>query len=523
MSLNLAALLEESARKYPTKTAIISEDQKLSYAELNRLANKFANALQGLGVSPGDKVALMLPNVPYFPVCYYGILKLGAVGVPLNSLFKGAEVGRCLRDSDSVALVAWGDFVEEAGEGFAEAGVCRHLMVINPLGRTALPEGALSLAALLAEASPAFNIRQTAPDDTALIIYTTGTMGRPKGIEYTHFGFLVNAQTIARDVLKATPDDAFLTAIPLCLGMGNVAMNMAVYAGASNTLLPRFEPQKALEAIQRDRVTITTAVPTVYFRLLNYQEADRYELTSLRLCRSGGASMPIEAMQAFEEKYKGAIILRNYGLTEGLTVASERPGRPRKPGSVLPLPGVELRIVDDGDNEVAQGELGELVVRSPSLMKGYYKRPDATAEVLRHGWLRTGDIGYVDEDGYLFVVGRKDDAILRGGYNIYPREIEEVLYGHPAIAEATVVGMPDPDLGNEVKAFVTLKDGHQISEEEIIAFCRERLAAYKYPRHVEILSAMPKGPSGKILKKRLRDSAHGGAKPQETSQGGDAK
>jgi long-chain acyl-CoA synthetase len=516
MSLNFAALLEESARRYPAKAAIISEDQKLSYAELNRLANKVANALQGLGVTPGDKVALMLPNVPYFPICYYGILKLGAVVVPLHFLFKGAEVGRCLRDSDSVALVAGDDFVEEAGEGFAEAGGCRHLIVINPLGRTALPEGALSLDALMAEASPAFNIKQTAPDDPASILYTSGTMGRPKGIEWTHFSFLVHAQALVRDVLKATPDDAFLTAVPLCLGMGNMALTFAVYAGASNTLLPRFEPQKALEAIHRDRVTITTAVPTVYVRLLNYQDADRYDLTSLRLCRSGGAPMPIEVMKAFEEKYEGAIILQTYGLSEGMTVASDVPGRPRKPGSVgLPLPGVELRIVDGEDNEVVQGELGELVVRSPTMMKGYHKRPDATAEVLRHGWLHTGDIGYVDEDGYLFVVSRKDDAILRGGHNIYPREIEEVLYGHPAIAEAAVLGMPDPDLGKEVKAFVTLKDGYQISEEDIIAFCRERLAAYKYPRHIEILSTMPKSPSGKILKKRLRNSTHGGAKPQE--------
>jgi long-chain acyl-CoA synthetase len=505
--LNLAMLLELSARRNPGKVAVILDDIKLRYAELNGAANKIANGLVGLGVKPGEKVAIMLPNTPHFIMCYFGILKTGAAVVPLNVLFKRHEVEYHLDDSDAVALIVWEGFLGEAAEGFAKAKGCRNLIVAQmPGSTTQLPEGALPLSALMADTAPVFDTVQTMPDDTAVILYTSGTTGRPKGAELSHANMLFNTMSCAEKLMNVQPDEVGLATLPLFHSFGQTCvMNNMLYAGATITLLPRFEPQKALEVMARDKVTYFAGVPTMYFYLLNFPGADQYDLSSLRISCSGGAAMPVEVMHAFNKKYN-VTILEGYGLSETSPVASfNHPDRDPKPGSIgTPIWGVEMRCVDAEGKEVPAGELGEIVIRGHNVMKGYYKRPDATAESIRGGWFYTGDVAYKDADGYFFIKDRVKDMIIRGGFNVYPREIEEVLYAHPAIAEAAVIGMPDTALGEEIKAVVAFKPGQTAEPQAIIDYCKERLAAYKYPRSVEIRDTLPKTATGKILKRELK-------------------
>jgi long-chain acyl-CoA synthetase len=500
-------LLEQSARRNPGKVAVILDDMKLRYAEVNGAANKIANGLAGLGVKPGDKVALMLPNTPHFVICYYAILKMGATVVPLNVLFKRHEVEYHLEDSDAVALIVWEGFLAEAAEGFAGAQGCKHLVVAQAPGSTAaLPEGALPLGGLMADTSPAFDTVQTMPDDTAVILYTSGTTGRPKGAELSHFNMFFNAYISAEKVIGLGEDEVGLAALPLFHSFGQTCvMNTQIYGGGTITLLPRFEPQKALEVMARDGVTVFAGVPTMYFYLLNFPGADQYGLSALRRCVSGGSAMPVEVMRAFNQKYN-VTILEGYGLSETSPVASfNQLDRPPKPGSIgRPIWGVEMRCVDSEGRTVPAGELGEIAIRGHNVMKGYYKRPDATAEAIRGGWFYTGDVAYEDEDGYFFIKDRVKDMIIRGGFNVYPREIEEVLYAHPAIAEAAVIGIHDTALGEEIKAVVAFKPGQSATEQEIVAYCKERLAAYKYPRSVEIRETLPKTATGKILKRELK-------------------
>lgn len=505
--LNLAMLLEISARRDPGKVAVIFDDMKLRYAEVNGAANKIANGLVGLGVRPGDKVALMLPNTPHFVICYYAVLKLGATVVPLNVLFKRHEVAYHLDDSDAVALIVWEGFLSEAAEGFGQAKRCHSLIVAQAPGSSAaLPDGALPLNALMADTSPVFDTHQTMPDDTAVILYTSGTTGRPKGAELSHANMVFNTMTCAEKLMAISRDEVALAALPLFHSFGQTCvMNNMLYAGATITLMTRFEPQKALEVLARDRVTYFAGVPTMYFYLLNFPDAGKYDLAALRICCSGGSAMPVEVMHAFNKKYN-VTILEGYGLSETSPVASfNHPGRDPKPGSIgTPIWGVEMRCVDAEGREVPVGELGEIVIRGHNVMKGYYKRADASAEAIRDGWFFSGDVAYRDEDGYFFIKDRVKDMIIRGGFNVYPREIEEVLYGHPAIAEAAVIGIHDAALGEEIKAVVAFKPGQDAAAQAIIDYCKERLAAYKYPRSVEIRDTLPKTATGKILKRELK-------------------
>lgn len=505
--LNLALLLEQSARKDPGKLAVIMDDNKLRYAELNGAANKVANALTKMGVQKGDKVALMLPNTPHFPICYYGILKAGATVVPLNVLFKSNEVQYHLEDSDAVALIAWEGFLGEAADGFRRAETCHNLVVVQAPGGTGeLPEDAASFNQLLADNSPSFDTVQTRPDDTAVILYTSGTTGRPKGAELSHFNMFFNAMTSATRVISLEPSDIGLAVLPLFHSFGQTCvMNALIYAGGTITLLPRFEPVKAAEVIQRDKVTLFAGVPTMYFYLLNHPAVAGYDFGSLRRCVSGGSAMPVEVMHAFNNKY-GVTILEGYGLSETSPVASFNDlNKPTKPGSIgTPIWGVEMRAVDAEGNAVPTGELGEIVIRGHNVMKGYYKRSEATAEAIRNGWFHTGDLARIDEEGSFFIVDRVKDMVIRGGFNVYPREIEEVLYGHPAVAEAAVIGVPDQALGEEVKAVVALKPNQSVEQQELIEYCKERLAAYKYPRSIEFRESLPKTATGKILKRELK-------------------
>ncbi len=486
---NLADLLTLAAERHGDRIALKLDDQEVNYAFLEEAASRVAGLLKAKGLEPGDRVGIMLPNVPYFAVVYYGILRAGGVVVPMNVLLKGREVEFYLSDSGAKVLFAWHGFAEATEDAPAE------VILVAP--------GEFEQLVIAAE--PSRENVDRAGDDTAVILYTSGTTGTPKGAELTHDNLRTNCEVTAKTLAQLTEDDVVLGALPLFHSFGQTCgLNAAISAGACLSMIPRFDPVKALEIVQRDKVTVFEGVPTMYHAILNVHRRDDYDVSSLRLCISGGSAMPVEVMRGFEKAFD-CKVLEGYGLSETSPVASfNHPDRDRKPGSIgTPIEGVEMRALDDDGAEVEQGGVGEIAIRGHNVMKGYWNRPDATAEVLDgDGWFRTGDMATVDEDGYFFIVDRKKDMIIRGGYNVYPREIEEVLYEHPAISEAAVVGIPDDAMGEEVGAAVVLKS--EAGADDIRAFVKERVAAYKYPRQVWFLDELPKGPTGKILKREIK-------------------
>jgi long-chain acyl-CoA synthetase len=499
MSLNLGTILQAAAADRPKHAALRMDDRVLTYAQLDRAARGVATSLRARGIQPGDKVALLIPNVPEFTIAYYGILYAGGAIVPINVLAAAPEVAYFLADSEARLLIAHPLFAAPATAGAAEAGVPLVLAGGGP-GAGTLEE--------MQEAEPIAALFATPADQTAVILYTSGTTGKPKGAELTHSNLFVNCAFVVPKLAPPQAADEYVTlaTLPLFHSFGQtVIQNGTIAAGGTFTLLPRFDPKKCFEILERDRVTILAGVPTMYFALLHHEQERDYNLTSLQCCFTGGAPMPVEVMSAFERRF-GVMILEGFGLSETSPVASfSMLDRERKAGSIgYPVWGVEMGIVDEHDNLLPDGERGEIVIRGHNIMKGYWKRPDANKETLRNGWFHSGDIGFRDADGCYFIVDRKKDMILRGGFNVYPREVEEVLYAHPCIAEAAVIGIAHESHGEEVKAVVALKIGATASAEEIIVFCKERLAAYKYPRTVEFIDALPKGPTGKILKRELR-------------------
>jgi long-chain acyl-CoA synthetase len=493
MGLNLASIVVDSAVRTPAGAAVRLGDLTLTYAELDERSARLAALLRERGLRPGDRVGVMLPNVPEFPVAYYGVLRAGGVVVPMNVLLKRREISFYLEDSGTTLLLAWHGFCDEARDGAADAGV--ELIEVEPEG----------FAELLAAQEPAEGMAETAEGDTAVILYTSGTTGKPKGAELTHFNLSRNADIASRTTCVISEGDIVLGTLPLFHSFGQtVSMNASLRVGATLTLVPRFDPGEALATMARDRVTHFYGVPTMYGALLHHPGREEFDTSALRTCITGGASMPVEVLRGFEEAF-GCVVLEGYGLSETSPVASSsHPGMERKPGSIgTPLEEVEMRVVDEDDNEVAQGEVGEIVIRGHNIMKGYWQRPEATAEAMRGGWFHSGDMARVDEDGYFFIVDRKKDLIIRGGYNVFPREVEEVLYEHPKIREAAVLGIPHEQLGEEVAAAVVLHDGEQLEPEEVSAYVKERIAAYKYPRAVWFLDDLPKGPTGKILKREI--------------------
>jgi long-chain acyl-CoA synthetase len=490
---NLAEFLAETARRHPDRPALRLGTDVTSYAELDDRSARAAALLRDLGVRPGDRVALMLPNVPEFVVLYYGILRAGGIVVPMNPLLKARETDYHLDDSGARLLFEWHLAPGEGALGAAAAGV-RHLAVE--------PD---AFAALLAGYEPDPEPAVAADDDVAVLLYTSGTTGRPKGAALTHAGLRHNTRVNATTVQRVGPDDVVVGCLPLFHIFGQTCtMNVAVYAGASLTLIPRFEPQAVLDAIARDRATVFEGVPTMYATLLLHPGAADADVSTLRMCISGGASLPVEILHGFERRF-GCMVLEGFGMSETSPVVSfNHPDRPRKAGSIgTPIEDVEVRLLDDKGRDVPEGEVGELAVRGPGLMKGYWNRPAETAAAVPDGWLRTGDLARRDQDGYLYIVDRKKDLIIRGGYNVYPREVEEVLHEHPAVGLAAVVGVPDERLGEEVGAAVVLRPGARATAEELRDFAKERLAAYKYPRRVWLVDALPTGPSGKILKREI--------------------
>jgi long-chain acyl-CoA synthetase len=497
MPLNLASLLTDSAGRAPAAPAVRLGEVELSYAELDGRSARLATLLRERGVERGDRVGVMLPNVPEFPVAYYGVLRAGAIVVPMNVLLKRREVAFYLEDSGAKLLLAWHAFAEEARAGAAGAGA--ELVEVEPA----------AFAALLAEREPDPGVAETADDDIAVLLYTSGTTGKPKGAELTHANLWRNADVASRTTCEIAAGNVVLGALPLFHSFGQtVAMNASFKVGACLALVPRFDPGEALATMQRDGVTHFYGVPTMFGALLHHPGRERFDTSALRTCITGGASMPVEVLRGFEQAF-GAIVLEGYGLSETSPVASSNhPEMERKPGSIgTPIEGVEMRVVDEDGLEVAQGEVGEIVIRGHNIMKGYWQRPEATAEAMRGGWFHSGDMARVDEDGYFYIVDRKKDLIIRGGYNVYPREVEEVLYEHPKIREAAVVGVPHDEWGEEIGAAVVLHEGEQLSPEEVSAYVKDRIAAYKYPRVVWFLDDLPKGPTGKILKREIETPA----------------
>ena len=489
---NLAANLAGSATRHGERIALKLDETEIPYAALDAAGARVAGLLRARGLQAGARIGLMLPNVPQFAVIYYGVLRAGGVIVPMNPLLKSREVEFYLSDSEADLLFVWHGFAAEAEQGAAAAGV--EAIVVTP--------GAFER--LLGSVEPAGEVVDVAGEDTAVILYTSGTTGKPKGAELTHDNLGRNVQ-VAIDLLGLHSEDVVLGALPLFHAFGQTcAMNAAVASGAMLSLIARFDPTHALEIIERDRVTAFEGVPTMYSAMLHVPDAERYDAASLRVCISGGAAMPVEVMRAFEEKF-GCTVLEGYGLSETSPMASfNHPDRERKPGSIgTPVAGVQMKIVNDQGEELAQGEPGEIVIRGHNVMKGYWKRPEATAEAIRDGWFHSGDIGRIDADGYFFVVDRKKELIIRGGYNVYPREIEEVIYEHPDVREAAVIGIAHSELGEEVGAAVVLKPGATATEAEIRDHVKSNVAAYKYPRQVWFVDELPKGATGKIQKREI--------------------
>ncbi len=521
-TLNLASIIEHHARLAPEKEAVVFADRRLSYGALNSLANRVAGALVKMGIEPGDKVALLCPNVPYFPIVYYGILKAGATVVPLGVLFKPREIKYHLEDSDAKALFVFEGTDElpmatMAKEAFEQVDTCRQMIVMcaDPASDSPFSDHR-SYAELISGQPDSFETVPTAADDTAAILYTSGTTGQPKGAELTHLNIFLNAVTtysIHLPVLDFTDGEqkTALITLPLFHTTGQtVQMNTNLYGGNRIVLLPRFEPAATLETMETEKVNFWVGVPTMYWALLKHVEATGIDISKitrhLKVCSSGGAPMPVEVMKDFKKVF-GVRVMEGYGLSETSPLATfnhfEKPSRPGFVGQNIF--GVDVKCVDENDNEVPPGTRGEVVIRGHNVMKGYYKRPEATAEAFRNGWFHSGDIGIMDEEGYLQIVDRTKDMIIRGGYNIYPRELEEVMMTHEAVSLVAVIGVPDERLGEEVKVFIVRKQGAQLTEDEFISWCREQFAANKYPRYVEFRDELPIGGTGKILKRALKE------------------
>ncbi len=507
-------ILEDSAKRYPAKVAFTFMDTSLTYAQVNAAASKVANGLKAIGMQAGDKVALSCLNLPAFPIIYFGIIKAGAVVVPLSVLLKKEEIAYHLKDSDAKAYCCFTGTAElPMGENgyaaFKNTISCKYFFMIMPDDEMPSSiEGTSTLSNLMEGQAPQFDMYRSNAEDTCVIIYTSGTTGRPKGAELSHSNLVFNA-IISCGLMNTNPNDVALIVLPLfhIFGM-TVMMNALVYKGGSSVLLPRFDAATVFRLMQKNKVTIFAGVPTMYWGLLNCIDTSLdYDniAATLKICLSGGASLPVQVLKDFEKRFNVPII-EGYGMSEGSPVVTfNQLEIGRKPGSIgTTVWGVDVKLVNTEGKDVPVGEKGELLYRGHNVMKGYYKKPEETALALQNGWMHSGDIAIKDEDDFYYIVDRTKDMIIRGGFNIYPREIEEVMIQHEAVSLVAVIGIAHEEMGEEVKAFVVLKENHSIAAADLIAWTKERVAAYKYPRHIEFLTALPVSATGKILKKELR-------------------
>jgi long-chain acyl-CoA synthetase len=491
---NLGLYLTESADRYPHDAALRCEGVTTTYSQLADCVCRFGEFLVRQGIKPGDRVGVMLPNRPEFVVVFHSVLHEGAVVVPMNPLQSAREVAFFLSSTGAKMLFFTPECAAAATAGALAAGVC------------ALAIDAEALAEHTAGIAGFPRPLPRAADDTAVIVHTSGTTGVPKGAQLTHGNLSRNQAVVAGSLLDLKPDDVVMGCLPLFHVFGmTCGLLAAMSVGATLALLPRFDPAQALRMIAAERVTIFEGVPTMYVAMLAAADRNDVDVSSLRVCVSGGAAMPVEVLRAFEDRF-GCTVLEGYGLSEtSPAVCFNHPDRERKVGSIgTPIDGVQMRIVDDDGNNVPVGTPGEIQVRGHNVMKGYWNLPNATEAAIKDSWFCTGDIGRVDEDGFYYIVDRKKDLIIRGGYNVYPREVEEALHEHPAVADAVVIGMPHDSLGEEVGAAVVLKHDASVEPEELGRFVKSRVAAYKYPRRIWFVDSLPTGPTGKVLRREVQ-------------------
>lgn len=495
--LSLASILAESARRTPHKTAVIEHtpagDVPVSYADLWRDARRYAAGLAAQGLGPGSRVALVAPNVTDFVRAYYGILALGGVVIPIPTLLNADEATYLVQHSGAQAVLHHELFAEIGGAAAAAAGV-----------------PAWSIADFAPDAEPLAAHAGREAEDAAVIFYTSGTTGRPKGAVLTHLNLVMNATANAFDANPFLRDDVVMGCLPLFHTFGqSVSMNATFRVGATLLLQPRFEPRAAIELMTTQRATLFFGVPTMYVQLLEAARSGEQELPQLRDCISGGASLPVAVLEDFEKTF-GTRVFEGYGLSETSPTATvNQPWFGTRPGTVgHPIWGVEVEVaaetVEDRIELLPTGELGEIVIRGHNVFAGYLDDPEATATAIVDGWFRTGDIGLKDAEGFISIVDRKKDLIIRGGFNVYPREVEEVLVRHPAVAQVAVIGVADAERGEEICAVVVPVEGSTVSADELVEWARERLGRHKYPRRVEVVAELPLGPSHKVLKRELR-------------------
>lgn len=507
--MNLAVLGERNIESFGAYTALHFEGRDYTNVEILGEARRLATALTNIGVRNGDRVGVMLPNVPTVGACYGAILRMGAVSMPMVFLLAVPEIRHIVTDSEAAVVFTSPEFYPKIAEASEDLENPPKVIVVGD----PVPEApnVYSYQHILTEANEDHPIVHKQPDETAVIMYTSGTTGRPKGVMLSHGNLLFNAENTA-GVVDLHEGDVGIGCLPLAHLFGMGASILANLFKTKNVLLRWFTAEGFFDAVNAHRATSSALVPTMVSYMLAHPDFDTVDWSSLRYVVVAAAPVPVELAEEFEKR-TGARVLEGYGLTEtSPTVSLVRMEDPRKPGSCgRPVPNVEVAILDEDDKPIPAGETGEVCIKGPNIMKGYYKLPDATAEAMRSGWFHSGDMGHLDEDGFLYITERKKDLIIRGGFNIYPRDVEEVLYAHGAVQEAAVVGMPDASFGEEVKAYVVLRPGAIASEAELMEFCRERLAKYKTPKSVVFLDALPKNPIGKIMKKELRDLAKGEA------------
>ena len=503
--LNIANLVRETAQRLPDKPALIFHDQPVKYAEVDREIDRAAAGFASLGVKPGDRVAVLVHNIPHFVYAYQGLLRAGGVMIPLNTMYTAEEVGYIVADADARAIVVAEPFAATVDGIRDTLPMLEHVVVAG----TRAPVGAMTWEQMVGRGTepPAVS---TGEDDLAVLAYTSGTTGRPKGAMLSHGNLLANLDQITQaPMLAEAEDDVVLLALPLFhIYALNVILGLTMRAGASAVLQERFDAVGSLDAIERHKVSVLFGAPPMFIAWLNTPGIDRYDLSSVRAAVSGAAPLPGMVLEDFQRKL-GITIWEGYGLTETApAVTSNAMGERAKPGSIgKPLPGVEVRIVDHDGDDVEEGDPGEILVRGPNVFRGYWRQQDASDEAIRDGWFRTGDVGYADEDGYIFLVDRMKDLIIVSGFNVYPREVEDALFRHPKVADVAVIGVPHPYTGETVKAFVVLKTGETTTEEEMVDHCRRSLARFKCPTVIEFVTELPTLPTGKVLKRLLRDRA----------------
>jgi long-chain acyl-CoA synthetase len=507
MSLNLAECLALSAEACPDKTAIVFENLRISYGQLAENARRVAHILRSKGVGQGDVVGMMMPNTPHFPMIYYGILYAGAIAMPLNPMARQRELLYRLRDSGARMLFAWEDNAEEAVAAFNDAASCRHLVMVESAMSPAAPLAGESFLGLMAAADHRFDMAQTRSDDTAVLLYTCAVGQRICAAELTHFNLFQNALCAKEFALGYSPEDVCLTVLPLFHGFGQTAMlNTPILAQSTIVLMPRFETHRIFDAIKNERVTLTAMVPTMYHVMTSHKRHENFDFSSVRVAIAGGSKMPVDISEAFMDRF-GVPVLEGYGLTEmSPAVSFNRPESNRLGSMGKPIWGVRAAIMREDGAFALPGETGEIVLRGHNLMKGYFNHPEVTAKAMQGGWFHTRDLGYLDEDGYLHFAGLLKDLIICSGMNVWPHEVEEVLCEHPAVRETAVVGIPEPIRGEEINAFIILEKRAEVSENDLAAFFRERVSAYKCPRKFHFLKELPRDASGKIDKQALRAS-----------------